>query len=128
MSESWILEDFESAVTQLEAALSIPAENDLLKAGCIQYFEFCFELAWKSIKVACRNSGLPDCLSPKGCLKQAFANGWIDQEDAWLEMLDARNRMSHTYNAKDALKVYELLSGFLPVLSALLIALKVLDS
>jgi len=77
MSEPWILDDFETALKQLEVALSGPIKSDLERAGCIQYFEFTFELAWKSIRMAASELGQPDCLSPKACLKQAFTNGWI---------------------------------------------------
>lgn len=45
MSESWILDDFDAALRQLEAALTGPIRSDLERAGCIQYFEFTFELA-----------------------------------------------------------------------------------
>ena len=124
MSEPWILDDFETALKQLEVALSGPIKSDLERAGCIQYFEFTFELAWKSIRMVASELGQPDCLSPKACLKQAFTNGWIGNEETWLKMLDARNRMLHTYRAKDALKVFESLRGFLPELNRLLHALR----
>ena len=124
MDESWILADFESAVRQLDGALAEPAEKDIIKAGCIQYFEFSFELAWKSIKAISAGLGQADCLSPKACLKQAFSNGWINSEDIWLEILQARNAMSHTYNAKHALKIYASLGRFLPELKSLLEKLK----
>ena len=124
MSEPWILDDFEAGLKQLEGALSGPIRSDLERAGCIQYFEFTFELAWKSIRMAASELGQPDCLSPKACLKQAFANGWIGNEETSLKMLDARNRMSHTYRAKDALKVFESLRDFLPELNRLLGALR----
>lgn len=119
MNSEWILDDYARAVVRLKDALAQPAPSDLLKAGCIQYFEFCFELAWKSIKVCGGTIGLEECLSPKSCLKQAFRQGWIDDEDVWLEMLEARNRMSHTYNAKRALSVYQQLADFLPALTRL---------
>jgi nucleotidyltransferase substrate binding protein (TIGR01987 family) len=124
MSEPWILDDLEAGLKQLEVALTGPIRSDLERAGCIQYFEFTFELAWKSIRMAASELGQPDCLSPKTCLKQAFTNGWIGNEETWLKMLDARNRMSHTYRAKDALKVFESLRDFLPELNRLLAALR----
>lgn len=68
----WILEDFATALKQLETALAEPAQHDVVKAGCIQYIEFCFELAWKSIKVVLAQTGLPECLSPKTCLRQTL--------------------------------------------------------
>lgn len=120
MNENWILEDFERALQQLEEALEFPHTDNLLKAGCIQYFEFCFELAWKSVKVVSQRLSLPECLSPKACLKQAYSQGWVDSEEIWLAMLAARNKMSHTYDASEALNVYGALVGFLPALKVLL--------
>ena len=111
--------DFSSAVARLQEALSTPADNDLIRAGCIQYFEFCFELAWKSIKAVSEVEGLSSCQSPRRCLKQAFSLGWIDDENVWLAMLAARNRMSHTYNAEQASHIYYSLSKFLPALQQL---------
>jgi hypothetical protein len=32
-----LLADFQKALSQFQAALRIPAENDVIKAGCIQY-------------------------------------------------------------------------------------------
>ena len=123
MDEIWILEDFDQALTRLEEALATPSESELVKAGCIQYFEFCFELSWKAIKIVSPLLALPDCLSPKACLKLAFAQGWIGNELKWLEMLEARNRMSHTYDAKEALKIYDGLVSFLPEFRKLLSSL-----
>lgn len=108
-----VLEDYKKAVSQLQKALARKAEDELLQAGCLKYYEFCFELAWKSIKEAAAGEGLPDCLSPKACLKQAFALGWITDEKAWLSMLEARNLMSHTYQAGQALQVYQKLPLYL---------------
>lgn len=120
----WIVDDFAAALQQLEDALTVPAASDLIKAGSIQYFEFCFELAWKACKIISADQGLPDCLSPKACLRQAFAQGWIDDEAPWLGMLDARNLMSHTYDAGRALQVYESLPGYLAKLKKLLATLQ----
>ncbi len=123
----WIVDDFATALAQLKSALDEPAERDLIKAGSIQYFEFCFELGWKACKVMSSEQGLPDCLSPKACLRQAFTHGWVDDELIWLEMLDARNRMAHTYDARKALEIYESLPRFCAALQKLLTALQILN-
>ncbi len=50
MDRQELFEDFQRALIQLAEALELPADNDVMKAGCIQYFEFSFELAWKTVK------------------------------------------------------------------------------
>lgn len=127
MRANEVLEDFEHALKQLDAALKVLPSSDLIKAGCIQYFEFCFELAWKAIKIVAAEQGL-ECRSPKACLKLAFHQGWIDQETLWLEMLDARNRMSHTYHAATALAIYERLQSFQQAMQWLLEKLRAIQS
>ena len=120
----WIVDDFAAALAQLESALAEPAERDLIKACSIQYFEFSFELGWKACKMVSAEQGLPDCLSPKACLRQAFTLGWIGDEAIWLEMLDARNRMAHTYDARKALQMYESLPQFCAAQQKLLATLQ----
>ncbi|MEI6564938.1 MAG: HI0074 family nucleotidyltransferase substrate-binding subunit [bacterium] len=124
MTTKLLLDDYAQALARLHEVVSIPAVDDLDRAGCIQYFEFCFELAWKTIKVAGESQGLSGLVSPRACLSQAFTMGWIQSEELWLEMLDARNRMSHTYKHQDALTVYKRLGDFLPEMEKLLIALR----
>ena len=128
MDKSWILDDLSAALARLGEALRIPVADDVVKAGTIQYFEFSFELAWKAIKIISEDLGLPPCLSPKACLRAAFTQGWIDQEDLWLEMLDARNRMAHTYDAARALSIHGRLADYLPPLELLLTRLRAADS
>jgi len=127
VDKSLLVNGFEQALKRLADALASSAQSDLEKAGCIQYFEFCFELAWKSIRIVAGSQGLGDCSSPKACLKQAFALHWIDHEEIWLEMLSARNRMSHTYNAAYALAVYDRLREYRQQMDILLAALKTQD-
>ena len=119
MDSRELLADFSKAVCQLYKALSLVAENDVIKAGCIQYFEFSFELAWKTIKRVAADEGLADCNSPRSALKAAFSNGWVDAEEVWLEMLFSRNKMSHTYNAENALDVFDKLPAYADALQQL---------
>ena len=119
MSDHWIVNDFALALGQFESAMDQPAGSDLIRAGCIQYFEFTFELAWKAIKQLVEESGLPPCTSPKSCLKAAFQQDWVEDEAIWLDMLEARNQMSHAYDARNALKVYDRLAAYRPSLRQL---------
>jgi len=119
MNRKKILIDFDKALDRFKEAMVAPALNDLIRAGCIKYFEFCFELAWKSIKIFCEEMGTNSCNSPKSSLKQAFLLKWIDNEIVWLEMLSARNRLAHTYDASYALEIYNSLGKFLVELGKL---------
>ena len=84
------LESFQKAVRRLAEVLSQP-ETDVNRDASIQRFEFCFELAWKSIQEQARKEGL-ECYSPKQCLQLTYKNRWIEAEAGWLAMLEDRNR------------------------------------
>ncbi len=111
------LDSFATAITRLSEALSAHM-TDLIRDAAIQRFEFCFELAWKVIQERARAEGL-DCQSPKGCLKLAYKNNWINDESGWLAMLEDRNRTAHTYDETLAKDVYCRLPAHLPLLQSL---------
>jgi len=119
MDSCELLKDLKKAVVQFQEALGLPVENDVIKAGCIQYFEFSFELAWKTIKRIAGDEGLADCNSPKSALKAAFSNGWVESEEVWLDMLSSRNKMSHTYSADDAIDIFDKLPAYADALQQL---------
>lgn len=111
-----------SAVVRLREVLK-QSETDVSRDAAIQRFEFCFELAWKSIQERAREEGL-DCQSPKGCLRVAFKTDWIEDEKGWLAMLADRNQTSHTYDEDLAKAVYRRLPNHLLLLEALVTKLK----
>jgi nucleotidyltransferase substrate binding protein (TIGR01987 family) len=115
-------EAFAAAIARFREVLKQP-ENDVSRDAAIQRFEFCFELAWKSIQERARDEGL-DCQSPRGCLRVAFTTSWIENEQGWLAMLEDRNQTSHTYDEDLAKAVFRRLPNYLPLLDALLTKLK----
>ena len=86
----------------------------------IQRFEFCFELAWKSLKEYMTEQGVSDLQFPKQVLQEAYAAGLIDDQAIWLEMLRSRNSMSHIYDDELATRIAQRIDAvFLPVLQTL---------
>ena len=75
--------------------------SQLEREGIIQRFEYTWELAWKTLKDYLDFQGLVvESVTPRAVLKAAYGAGIISQGDDWMRALDARNKMSHTYNFK----------------------------
>ena len=97
------------------------ALNQLEKEGVIQRFEYCFELAWKTLKDYLEESGISFAtVTPRQVLKDAFAAKVIADGHVWIDMLDHRNLLSHTYNCASFEKAVEALAArYLPAMEAL---------
>ena len=118
------VENYLKAVQRLDEANTEylkNTENDVIRDGLIQRFEFTFELAWKSLKEYLIDQGVCiDMHFPKQILRAAYENHSIDDEETWLKMLDSRNRTSHIYDDKVAAAIAEnITASFLPVLKKL---------
>jgi nucleotidyltransferase substrate binding protein (TIGR01987 family) len=92
--------NYEKAFRLLREALAdVDSLSELEKEGAIQRFEFTVELAWKTLKDYLEHSGVVlEQNTPKQVIKQAFAAKLINDGQIWVEILDWRNRMSHTYD------------------------------
>lgn len=96
-------ENFERAFRLLQEPLERGSGelSDLEKEGVIQRFEYTFELAWKTLKDYLVYSGVAfDQITPRSVIKQAFAAKIIADGQAWIDMLEQRNMMSHTYDSE----------------------------
>lgn len=95
------LTNFERALRLLREAMANGPEalNQLEKEGVIQRFEYCFELAWKTVKDYMEASGVVfDVVMPRQVIKDAFAAKVLEDGATWIAMLDHRNLLAHTYN------------------------------
>lgn len=102
------LQHLERAFTQLDRACGKESYSELELAGLVQMFEFTFELAWKTMKDLLFYEGY-DVNSPREVIRKAFETGLIQEVDLWLEILESRNRLSHTYDEQTALEAEELI-------------------
>ena len=109
-------DNFKRAYFLLQEAVAKNSENgleQLAKEGMIQRFDqskplICMELAWKTMKdyLEFKNFVFTQ-ITPNAVIKEAFAAKLIQQGEDWLEALDARNKISHTYNFEKFEKVIE---------------------
>ena len=75
--------------------------SQLAKEGMIQRFEYCTELAWKTIKDYLESQNVVfEQSTPRAVVKEAIAAKLIANGEDWISALDARNKMSHTYDLK----------------------------
>ena len=73
--------------------------TQLAKEGVTRRFARVVELAWKTLKDYLESENVVlEPVTPRTVIRRAFEAGIIEQGDAWQKALDARNRMSRTYN------------------------------
>ena len=94
------------AFFQLSQAVERSNElSELEKEGLIQRFEYTFELIWKTLKDYLETQEV-EAKFPREVVKQAFYYEIIKDGDLWMEMLEKRNLMAHTYDEEQLISVY----------------------
>lgn len=89
-------ENLQQAFRLFEEAATAEGLSRLEQEGLIQRFEYTFELCWKTLKDFLESEGLSVVL-PREVIKSAFQAGLLDDGEVWLDMLDSRNKLAHTY-------------------------------
>ena len=98
------MKEFDDARNRLEDVLR-EEKTEFIRDAAIKRFELVFDLAWKTIKAFLKEQGV-SCASPMGCFREAYRQGILEYEDFWIEMVNIRNKTTHTYAAKLAEEVY----------------------
>ena len=91
--------NFQKAMLQLKDIIEKENLNKIELQGLVQCFEYSFELAWKTMKDYLEIMGY-EINSPRRTIQTAFIAGIIDDGHLWIEALEKRNLMSHTYDEK----------------------------
>ena len=100
-------QNLEKAYARLQEAVATQNPSELEKAGVIQVYEFTFELAWKTLKDYLETNDVAVSF-PRDVIKAGFKYDLLDGE-LWLDMLQKRNLMSHTYDEENAELAYNLI-------------------
>jgi len=74
--------------------------SDIYPDLMIKRFEFTYEMSWKALKRYLAYVGIK-ATNPRICFQEAYAQGVITDERIWLDMMDARNVSSHTYDENE---------------------------
>lgn len=101
------LTSLERATALLTRALALVAPDEAQEAGVIQFFQVAFELGWKTCKDYLEAEEGLNPASPRQTLQLAFANGLLTDGHVWIDALEKRNLLAHTY---DELRMREALA------------------
>jgi len=98
----WIqrFQNFKRAFARLAEAAALAKQRELSELeeqGLIQAFEFTHELAWNVLKDYLEAQGFVDLIGSKNATREAFKNGLLEDGKVWMDMIEARNLTSHTY-------------------------------
>lgn len=117
--------NFEKAFLQLKSAVDNFEKLDKLsREGLVQRFEYTFELAWKTMKDYLESNGIITKF-PRETIKHAFQTEIINKGEVWLDMLEKRNMLAHTYDEKNFNEATEVIvKSYYPEISELYYFLK----
>jgi len=111
------------ALQTLAEAVELAQQRPLTKLeqqGLIQGFEFTHELAWNVLKDYLDAQGFVGLIGSKNATRQAFKDALIQDGEAWMDMIKARNLTSHTYNTDIASGIAgDILTRFYPAFAAM---------
>lgn len=98
--------DLINATNRLKEALA-EKETDITIDGVLHRYEFTFELAWKTLKDYLEYLGVSSNTgSPREVIKESFAYNLISDGEVWINMMLARNSLSHLYDEEASREIY----------------------
>lgn len=120
--------NFKKAFGQLAEAVALAAQRELSKLeaqGLIQAFEYTHELAWNTLKDFLESRGAQKMYGSKDVSREALKAGLIENGEAWMAMINSRNRTSHTYDEATAEEIVAAIkNSYFAELEALLARLR----
>lgn len=103
-------ENFCDALSNMKEIYNYEEPFDhVVLTGLVGLFEICFEQSWKMMKEILVSHGYAQGAtgSPKLTIKTAYQAGMIKEEELWLNALQERNNVTHSYDRRIALSIAE---------------------
>jgi len=94
--------NYQKGFTQLQKFIDKGDLSDLEKQGLIKAFEYTYELGWNTLKDFLTYRGQTDIYGSRDAIRKAFTANLITDGEGWMDMLQSRNKTSHTYNEETA--------------------------
>lgn len=101
------LEQFKSAIDTFLEGVRKPELSDLERDGVVQRFEYTFEYSRKTLKKVLIFLQIDTENYPRAVFKKAHESWLLDWIEIWLDLLDARNMLSHTYSENTAEHIFD---------------------
>lgn len=110
--------NFNKALLKLEESVNYKNHNvldeenlgyivdELIKEGLIQRFECTHELAWNVMKDYALFQGNSTIGGSRDATREAYKLQIIENADVWMDMIQSRNKTSHTYNVEIANEIF----------------------
>ena len=80
--------------------------DEMVKEGLIQRFEYTHELAWNVMKDYAEYQGNSTIGGSRDASREALQLKIISNGEIWMDMIQSRNKTSHTYNEETANEIY----------------------
>lgn len=103
---------FSNALDRLGNVIALGRQhtlNEYERDSLIKRFEFTYEMAWKLMMSYEKWSGIPQILGSRDVVRNATMLGLVGNGEAWMDMIDARNQSSHTYDEEMAIDLIDVI-------------------
>lgn len=92
--------------------------SEMIQEDLIQRFEYTHELAWNVMKDYAAYQGNPNITGSRDAVREAFKMQLIKNGETWMDMIESRNKTSHTYNEETSNEIFgKILNEYYPVFS-----------
>lgn len=109
------LDSFNNAVKRLNEAniaYKKASGDSIYQDSLIKRFEFTFELGWKALREFLFAHGYKlTVASPKNVIAFAYQEGFLNDEELWLDMLNSRNTTAHDYGDEFSAEIADKISN-----------------
>lgn len=97
--------NYQKALAQLSKFIHKGELSELEEQGLIKAFEYTYELAWSTLKDFLEYQGYAEIYGSRDAIRKAYELNLIQDGQGWMDMLESRNKTSHTYNEETAQEI-----------------------